>query len=118
MKFEFAKYTEITHLYKKYCDSFREGDGYIRFFICLDVYDFWIIRVLEDCNEDYEYEKGTYLLERNNIPKERKQQDLSLSKTIELIKQDDFSNWDIKEYSDLNELIEDIDDGFGINNLK
>ena len=32
MKFEFAKYTEVTDLYKKYCKSIHDGDGYIRFF--------------------------------------------------------------------------------------
>ena len=115
MKFEFAKYTEITNIYKKHSDSLHDGDGYIRFFICLDVNDFWLVRVIEGVNEDYEKEEGTYLLERNNIPKESKKQDLSLSKVIELIKEDDFSNWDIKQYSDLEELIEDIDGGFGLN---
>ena len=115
MKFEFAKYTEVTDLYKKHSDNLQKGDGYIRFFMCLDVNDFWIIRVLEGFNEESEKEEGTYLLERNNIQKDSKKQDLSLTKAIELIKEDDFSNWDIKEYFDLDELIEDIDGGFGLN---
>ena len=115
MKFEFAKYTEVTDLYKKYCDSINDGDGYIRFFMCLDVNDFWIIRVMEGFNEDYEREDGVYLLERNNIPKDSKRQSLNLTKAIELIKEDDFSNWDVEEYSDLAELIEGIDGGFGLN---
>jgi hypothetical protein len=114
MKFEFAKYTEITELYKKH-GNLQEGDGYIRFFICLDTNDFWLIRVIEGVNEEYEREEGVYLLERNNIRKESKGQDLSLSKVIELIKADEFDNWDIKEYSDLDELIEDIDGGYGLN---
>ena len=115
MKFEFAKYTEITSLYKKYCDSLQDGDGYIRFFICLDVTDFWIVRVLEGFNEEYEKQDGSYLLERNTIQKDSKRQGLTLSKVIELIKEDDFSNWDVVEYSNLEELIDDIDGGYGLN---
>ena len=117
MKFEFAKYTEITDLYKKYNTALRDSDGYIRFFICLDVNDFWLIRVLEGFNIDYEKEEGTYLLERNNIPKDNNSEGLDLLKVIEIIKDDGFENWDIEEYSDLSDLIEDIDNGFGINNL-
>ena len=83
--------------------------------MCLDVNDFWIIRVMEGFNEDYEREDGVYLLERNKIPKDSKRQTLSLTKAIELIKEDDFSNWDVEEYTYLDELIEDIDGGFGLN---
>ena len=115
MKFEFAKYTEITDLYKKYSTDLQEGDGYTRFFICLDVNDFWIVRVLEGFNAEYEKEEGTFLMERNNVQKESKKQDLSLSKVIELVKEDDFSNWDIIEYFDMTDLIDDLDGGFGLN---
>ena len=115
MKFEFGKYTDITELYKKYNEDLQEGDGYIKFFICLDVNDFWIIRVLKDFNAEYEKEEGAFLLERNMIQKDSKQQSLNLSKVKELIIEDDFSNWDIKEYFDLEELIDDIDGGYGIN---
>lgn len=115
MKFEFGKYTEITELYKKHSSMLSDGDGYIRFFICLDVTDIWLVRVLENINEDYENEDGVYLLERNNIEKESKSETLSLSKVIKIIKDDCFDNWDIQEYQDLDDLIEDIDGGYGIN---
>ena len=86
MKFEFGKYTEITDLYKKHSSALQEGDKYIRFFICLDVNDIWLIRVMEDMNSEYEEEIGAYLLERNNIPKESKSDNLTISKVIEIIK--------------------------------
>ena len=69
MKFEFAKYTYITELYKKHSSNLMEGDGYIKFFICLYTNDIWLARVIEGFNEHYEEEDGVYLLERNNIPK-------------------------------------------------
>ena len=115
MKFEFAKYTDVTELYKKYNDDLHDGDGYIRFCMCLDVNDIWIARVLEGFNEEYEKEKGCYLLERDRVAKRYKTEGLSLNKAIELIKEDDFSSWDVKEYLDLEELIQDIDGGYGIN---
>lgn len=115
MKFEFGKYTEITDLYKKHSEALSEGDGYIKFFICLDVNDIWLIRVIEDMNSDYEEEIGSYLLERNNIPKERKSDDLTLPKVIEIIKNDEFDNWDVEQYEDLDMLMEDVDGGYGLN---
>ena len=66
-------------------------------------------------NEEYEKEEGSILVERQNIQKESKQQNLSLSKVINIIKEDDFSNWDIKEYKDMESAIKDIDGGHGIN---
>ena len=47
--------------------------------------------------------------------KESKSEKLSISKVIEIIKEDIFDNWDIKKYFDLDELIEDIDGGHGLN---
>ncbi len=115
MKFEIGVFTDITEIYKKYTSSLQDGDGYIKFFICLDVKDIWLIRVIEGLNEEYSKEDGKFLLERNNIPKDFKSQNLTLSKVIEIIKNDDFSNWDVNEYDDLDLLIEDIDGGFGLN---
>lgn len=115
MKFEFATYTDITELYKKHSMCLTEGDGYIKFFICLDVNDIWLVRVIEGFDEDYNKQEGSYLLERNNIAKENKSDGLSLTKVIEIIKEDDFSNWDVEQYDDLEELIFDIDGGHGLN---
>lgn len=117
MKFEFAKYTEITDLAFELRPEWKE-EGYIRFFICNDVWDIWFIRVLEGVNEDYDREEGVFLLERNNIGKDSRSQDLNINKVKKIIQEDDGSNWDIKEYYDINKLIDDIADIYGINNLK
>jgi len=115
MKFEFAKYTDITELYKKHSSNLMEGDGYIKFFICLDTNDIWLARVIEGFNGHYEEEDGVYLLERNNIPKNFKGQGLTISDTINIIEDDSFENWDVIEYQDLDDLIDDLDGGYGLN---
>lgn len=116
MKFEFAKYTEITDLAFKVNPSYKK-DGYIRFFICPDVWDFWLCRILTNTNEEYEYEEGCFLLERNKIEMSKKAEDLTIQKVKSIILEDDGSNWDIQSSYDIEKLIEMIDGGFGINNL-
>lgn len=117
MEFEFAKYTEITDLAFKINPNYKK-ENYVRFFICPDVWDFWFVRILEGYNKEYEQEKGCYLLERNNIPKDNKSDKLTLQKVRKIIEEDDGQNYDIEESYDLNELIEMLDDGFGILNLQ
>ena len=116
MKFEFGKFTEITDLAFEVNPNYKQ-EGYIRFFICPHVNDFWFARVLKDTNEDYEKQEGVFLLERNNIWKQ-KSETLNINKVKRFIEEDDGSNWDIKEYRSIEMLIEDIDGGFGILNLK
>lgn len=116
MKFEFGKYTEVTELAMK-VNSQYNTDGYIRLFMCADVWDFWLCRVMENCNENYEREEGCYLLERNKIAMDRKGQPLTIKKATEILENDDFENWDIKSSYDLDYIIEMIDGGWGILNL-
>lgn len=116
MKFEFGKYTEITDLAFEVNPSYK-NEGYIRFFICPDVWDFWFIRILKDVNEDYEHEEGSFLMERNKIEMDKKGENLTLSKVKKIISEDDLSNWDFEQSFDVNELITMIDAGFGIHNL-
>jgi hypothetical protein len=113
MNFEFAKYTEITDLALSLNSEYKTG-GYVRFFICPDVWDFWFVRVLKDVNEDYNHEEGSYILERNKIEKVSKTEKLSLAKLKEIIAEDDFSNWDFQQGYDVEKLIDNLDDGFGI----
>jgi len=114
MEFEFAKYTEITELYKKHSLSLQDGDGYIRFFICPDVHTFWLARVIEGFNESYEKEEGSFLIERNNIEKKDRSEKLTKQKVVDIIEDDDFSNWDIYECQSMEEVIDILDDGNGI----
>lgn len=42
--FQFAKYTEITDTVFNITPDVK-NDGYVRFFICPDTWDYWYIRV-------------------------------------------------------------------------
>jgi hypothetical protein len=117
MIFEFGKYTEITDLAFEVNPEYK-NEGYVRFFICPDVWDFWFVRILAGYNKDYEREEGSFLLERNKIEMDKKGQKLTISKVRQIISEDDASSWDIEQSDDINELIDTLDDSFGINNLK
>lgn len=117
MKFEFAKYTEITDLVFELQPHLKE-EGFERFFICPDVWDNWYIRIVKGYDEEYEKDSDSYIMERNKIEKERKTDKLSLKTVKEIILEDDGSNWDYKQSYDINELIDMLDNGFGINHLK
>lgn len=117
MKFEFAKYTEVTDFALKFRPEYK-NENYIRFFVCPDVNDNWFVRILEGYNEDYEHEEGSFILERNKIEKAYKDENLTLAKVKNIILDDDMSNWDYIQGYDLEELIDTLDDGFGILNRK
>ena len=117
MRFEFAMYTEITD-YAFRIDPSLKDQGYVRFFICPDVNDFWLVRILEGYNEEYEEESGSYILEREKIPNIRKGENLTLSKVKRIIQEDDGGNWDMRQGYNVEKLIDLLDDGFGIINRK
>lgn len=110
LKFEFGKYTEITDLAFK-TNPFYKKEGYVRFFICPDVNDFWFVRISPAYNK-----KGKYSLDRDNISKYRGEK-LTLKRVIEIIDDDNYDSWDSEEGT-LDSLIELLDGGYGINNLK
>jgi|DEB19_MinimDraft_2_1074335.scaffolds.fasta_scaffold24575_2 hypothetical protein len=119
MNFEFAKYTEITDYAFKVNPSYK-NDKYVRFFICQDVWDFWFVRILKgyenDEEEGYVENPDNYILERNKIEMDRKGQKLTLSKVKQIIEEDDGSNWDLQQGYDIEELVDMLDEGFGIIN--
>lgn len=117
MEFQFGKYTEITDFAFENNPEYKTG-GYIRFFICPDVTDFWLVRIMKDMNAEYEQEKGTFLMEREMLAKDYRGEKLTVEKVREIVKNDTFENWDIQESDSLEELIGNIDDGFGILELK
>lgn len=47
---------------------------------------------------------------------DKKGQKLTLSKVKQIIEEDDFSNWDLEQGYDIEELINGLDEGFGIIN--
>lgn len=145
---EFAKYYNVTNklnemLEKKEQILFSYTKDYCKgLFICEDTHDFWICRILENTNEDYDQEEGKYLIERNKIDKyefceflkEQKNDDsdindrwtrdfyidkcFPINDIIEtLILMDDdkgLENWDNKECDSYEEAIEVLDNGYGI----
>jgi hypothetical protein len=119
MEFEFAKYTEITEYAFKVNPNYK-NEGFVRFFICQDVWDFWFVRILKgyenDEEEGYIENPDNYILERNKIEMDRKGQTLTLSKVKQIIEEDDGSNWDLQQGYDLEDLVDLLDDGFGIIN--
>jgi hypothetical protein len=121
MEFEFAKYTEITDYAFKVNPNYK-NEGFVRFFICQDVWDFWFVRILKgyenDDDEGYVENPDNYILERNKIEMDRKGQKLTLSKVKQIIEEDDGSNWDLQQGYDIEELVDMLDDGFGIINRK
>lgn len=144
---EFAKYYNVTNKLNEMLERTEQvlfsyqKDSYKSLFICSDTHDFWISRILEGYNEDFEQEEGKWLVERNKIDKydfisfieESHKQDLkvidrpSRDVVIEclddnfiienLILMDDdngLEGWDNCECNSYNEAVEVIDGGFGI----
>lgn len=117
LEFKFPKFTEITDLAFKHNPDY-EKNGYVRFFICPDVWDFWYCRILKGFNSEYEKDPNCFLLEREKIDKKYKTEKLTLKKVIDIIENDLMENLDCYHSYDINELIDDMDAGFGILNLK
>lgn len=117
MTFEFAKYTEITDFAFKTSPDYV-NEGYVRIFICPDVWDFWLVRILkgyEDIeDEGYVENEDNFIMERNKIEMDVKGQSLTIRKLRQIIEEDDRGNWDLQQGEDIEELIDMLDEGFGI----
>lgn len=116
MKFEFAKYTDVTGLALKVNPEY-EANHYERVFLCSDTKVFWIARILTGFGEDYEPIDGSYIVEREQVSKSAKSECLTHIKAIDLLEGDSFENWDYTVCDSIEEAIELIDDGCGINDL-
>lgn len=120
MEFRFAQYTEVTDLVFEMYPSLKD-DGYERFFICPDTNDYWVCRIIKGFDDEYSEDADSYLLERNKIGRwHDKGLDYTLSRIKKVITMDfeDGGNWDYQQSYDVNKLIEMVDGGFGILNLK
>jgi hypothetical protein len=121
MEFKFVHYTEITDYAFKVNPTYK-SNGYVRFFICPDVWDFWFVRILKgyenDEEEGYVENPDNYILERNKIEMDRKGQNLTMSKLKQIIEEDDGSNWDLQQGYDIEKLVDMLDDGCEILNRK
>ena len=70
---EFARYYNMTAKLESMLDAgtlvcYEKGQ-YKCLFVCSDTHDFWVSRVLEGYNSDFEREDGAWLLERNRLDK-------------------------------------------------
>ncbi|MTB53069.1 hypothetical protein [Lewinella sp. W8] len=116
MKFEFARSTEVTDFAKeKFPEQYRE---YSRLFICPDVNDAWLFRLLPGVGMNYYPNPDAFLLERDKIANDFKGQPMTVQRLFRILKNDDLSNWDYHVYGVEEDAIEVVDGGFGIPNLK
>ena len=116
MKIEFGKFTEVTKLAKEVAPEMF--DIYEKVYICPDTLNWWIIGIQKDMNDEYEAEEGTWLCERADIeyPSGRcKPFYLSMNHARNALEEFDGCLWDNFEASSLEEAIEQIDGGCGIN---
>lgn len=116
MTFEFAKATEVTEFAFEKRPSYAD-ECYKRFFVCPDVHVTWFFRLLEGFDGEYNREEGSFILERSRISNYYKGQPMTISRLTKIIKDDDLSNWDYQHSIYVDDLIEMVDGGFGINNL-
>lgn len=115
-KFEFPKATDITDLAFTVNDEYKNA-GYVKIFIAPDVNDFRLIRILKGFT-DYERQEGCFLFEIENINKQFKSEKLTLNKVKRILEEDDFSSWECFQFFSLQDAIDEVDGGYGINNLK
>lgn len=145
-KMEFAKYYNVTGVLNKMLEEGNKLLSYIKnyyqgLYICQDTHDFWVCRILEGYNEEFEQEEGSWLVERNKITKydlldfiqeddeyklefcNRHSRDVAIDsfEAKELIKyvilyDDDkgLEGWDNTQCDSLEQCIKVIDGGFGI----
>ena len=115
MEFKFAKTTEVTELAFRVNKDYKNS-GYTRIFICPDVTDYHLLRILPNYDDEYNHDENCIMIEHEMIPKSRGE-DLTIQKVKRILEDDDFGNWDYKSYRnrDIDSLIKsEIDQGFGI----
>ena len=70
---EYAKYYNVSNLVETMqkageINEYPTGNNSFKgVYVCMDTNDFWISRIVEGYNEEYEKEEGKYLVERNKL---------------------------------------------------
>lgn len=119
MNLDFGKYTECTELAKE-IDSGHFGD-YEKVFICPDTRNFWVCKILVGYDEEYNQDESSTLIERNNIEDfcarnlRAGLEDKELAMLVLEADAQDGCNWDVTQCDSLDEAVEHVDGGFGIN---
>lgn len=67
---EFLRNYDITEYVKKYHDSLGYGESLAKYYVCEDVWDFHIYRVIVGYNAEYDEDDSAKLIEQNDISKE------------------------------------------------
>ncbi len=117
MKFEFAKYTDVTTVAKKMDKEFY--GQYEKVLICPDVKSVWVAKILKGYDEDYNVSEDSILIERNKIDEYSAKHskvlkaDLFGSRVLQADIDDD-CNWDVEPYDDIEDALDKLSDGFGI----
>lgn len=113
-EFELSKYADVTEFAKSYNSEYKT---YEKILVCVDVHDFWIARILKgyryDEDEGYVRKEDSYILERNNISKRRKENITSEHKLKIVLSKDDFSNWDCENCESEDDALMMLDGGYG-----
>lgn len=113
MKFEFAKATDITEFAKRKLDYMY--NEYEKIYITPDTNDYHILRVLKGVGNNYEPIEGSYILEHQMINKPKGVGISSTSHLLKILEEDDGGNYDYIVMNSLEDCIEEVDGGFGIN---
>lgn len=117
MNFEFGKTTEVTALAISVNPEYSRS-GYTRIFLCADVNDVHLLRVLPGFGEDYERDENAVIVECNEIPNDYKHQALTRQMAQEILKNDDMDNYSYHVFYTMNAAIWSIDQGFGISSIQ
>lgn len=119
----------------------HKGSRIKEIYICRDTNDMWVARIYENLNSDFDYEEGCYLLEREKIDLYELIDfigeiedtyyiitskylgnsfidDMDDKKMIRYVLQycdeNGLEGWDNREYSSMEDIVGDIDGGYGI----
>ena len=124
MTFKFAVATDVTELANKVNPEYKEND-YVKVFLTPDVKNIWIIRVLKGYR--YEEDEGcvddedSFILESEVVDYETRLDGsdipLNLRTARKILKNDSFESWECVNCDTLEEAIEIVDNGWGINQL-
>ncbi len=120
MKFEFARYTDVTAYAKRLSsdECYNEYDVYDKILICPDTNDTWIAKIQTGYDSDFEKVEGAVIVERNNIEGfGAKWTDITspnYAYAMLMADMEDGCNWDVNDYDSVRDALEDLDGGFGI----
>ena len=124
MTFKFAVATDVTELANKVNAEYKKN-GYVKVFLTPDVKNIWINRVLQGAryeeDEGYVDDEDSFILESERVDYETRLDGsdipLNLRTARKILENDSFENWECVNCDTLEDAIEIVDGGWGINQL-